>query len=369
MIKIMHIVSNMDAGGIETLLMNIFKSIDKKNFKFYFLYTREGDSFYDDIILKLGGEIIRIPHINKCGLKKFKRNMCQVFKEIKPDIVHSHMNTWSGLFLKIARQANITIRIAHSHSIKNEFAKFSDILKNIYKYYNKIFINKYATLRLACSVDAGRWLFNKKSFIVLNNGIEVNKFLYNDDYRKKHRYALNIDSNNIVYGCVARFNDQKNHNLIIDIFNEIQKNNKSSILILVGEGPLKKNIESKVERLDISDSVKYLGVRSDVNELYSSFDYFILPSKNEGFGIVCLESQASGLPTIISEKFPKEIDVIPSLVFRYSLKNDVKYWVSHIKEIGLNLDRKKVNNDILDFDIIKSTNKLEKIYYSLMEGL
>ena len=182
------------------------------------------------------------------------------------------------------------------------------------------FSKKYATDYFACSELAGRWLFGDKTFeqgkvTIINNAIDLDKFKYDEKVRKEKRKELNINDDTLVVGHIGRFVAQKNHTFLIDIFSELHKKEKNSILLLIGQGPLIGEIKQKVETLGISDSVKFLGQRDDVNELYNAMDLFLFPSLYEGLGMVLIEAQANGLPCIASTEVPKNARVSKKISF------------------------------------------------------
>ena len=197
---------------------------------------------------------------------------------------------------------------------------------------------KYANLQLACSKEAGEWLFGNTQFIVLNNGIDVSKYVFNQNIREEYRKILGF-SDELVLGHVGRFSNQKNHNFLIDIFYEIIKINKKSKLILIGTGELENEIKEKVESLSLKEKVIFLGARADVNKIMQAMDVFILPSLFEGLPVVGVEAQASGLPCIISDTVSKDVKITDS-VLQISLSLPPEEWGKKLIDFYETFERK-----------------------------
>lgn len=336
-IRVLHVVVNMNRGGAETLIMNLYRNIDRSKIQFDFLTCNEG--VFDQEILDLGGKIYRIPYITDCGHFNYLKNLNQFFiANNQYKIVHSHMDKMSGFVLKAALKAEIPIRIAHSHSTQSE----GRVAEKVYKSYAGSYILGSASHLLACSTEAAKWLFSKQSMnaIILKNGIDVEKFKFSSSIRSQVRNQLQIDDGTFVIGHVGRFYEMKNHLFLIDIFANVIRYQPNSKLILAGDGPLRKKIEGKVEELGLVDKVIFTGVYDKINELLQSFDIFLFPSLFEGFGIAVLEAQGSGLPCIISDTISKEVDLGINLVDTLSLANK-ELWVEKIVNLSsIKNDRK-----------------------------
>ena len=206
--------------------------------------------------------------------------------------------------------------------------------KNLMKQLLRVFSKVYATDYMCCSEHAGRWLFGDKEYdkgnvYLLNNAIDIEKFKYDERLRANKREELGIDDDTLVIGHIGRFVEQKNHRFLIDIFNEIHQKNKNSILLLIGQGPLMKEIKEKVEKLNLSRCVKFLGQRNDANQLYNAMDVFLFPSLYEGLGMVLIEAQANGLPCLASSEVPQAAKITNIIDF-IDLKEDKNIWVEKI---------------------------------------
>ena len=293
-IRVLHIITGMGTGGAEAFIMNMFRNIDSKKIVFDFLLRSE-ENVYQKEIESLGGKVYNVPPYPKRFISNYKETKRFFEEHSKYKIIHVHGNAFIYITaLIIAKFRGIPCRIMHSHS--------TDTRKPIYRIvhkFNKIFMNFLVTDRFACSDKAGKWMFGNKSFIKINNGIDVDKFIYNKEIRDRVRKQYNIEENTVLIGHVGRFLKVKNHSYIVDIFNEYVKQNENSKLMLIGEGPELNTIKKKVENLEIENKVIFLSKINNVNEMMQAMDIFIFPSIYEGLGIVNIEAQTASLPCII----------------------------------------------------------------------
>ncbi len=327
-IRIAHIMGKWLGGGVEAVVMNYYKNIDRTKIQFDFLCDDDSTDIPYEEIEKLGGKVILIPPYQH--VIKYERKLYQILKEENYKIVHSHINTLSIFPLRVAKKANVPVRIAHSHSTTNKKEWKKNLLKQVFRPFSKI----YATHYFACSELAGRWLFTDKTFdnnevYVLNNAIDIEKFSYNEKIRKAKRKELGISDDQLIIGHIGRFVEQKNHRFLIELFKEFKKKNKNAILLLAGKGPLMEEMQVKVKELNIEENVKFLGQRSDVNELYQAFDMFWFPSLYEGLGMVLVEAQAAGCYCVASTEVPQEANVTEKVKF-YDLKDNITVWAANI---------------------------------------
>lgn len=360
MIRILQCVNDMHRAGLETMLMNYYRNIDRTKIQFDFLTHRPYRSDYDDEIEKMGGKVYYAPRLYPQNYPNYFKWMKNFFKE-HPEykIVHSHIDTMSYLPLLAAKKAGVPIRIAHSHntSLDRDF-------KYLLKQYFRLKINSVCTHRLACGEEAGKFLFGNRSFKVIPNAIDAEKFYFNEELRNKKREELGIKSE-FVIGHVGRLSYQKNHKFLIEIFKELLKTEPESLLLLVGVGEKEQEIRNQVEDLGIDDKVRFLGNRSDVNELYQAMDIFVMPSFFEGIPVVGVEAQFAGLPCIFSDKVPEEVKFSSKTNF-ISLNSSVVDWVTSIKE-KMQMDRFMSNFDLCnnDYNIKSAHSILEEIYLKL----
>lgn len=269
----------MNQGGVENFIMNFYRKIDKSKIQFDFLVNRKG--YFDDEIKKMGGKIYYIPALQKVGQIKYQKNLDTFFQNHNEyKIVHSHLNQVTGVILERAKKANIPVRIAHSHNSKSP----KNIVIRCYKNYlgNKIFNS--ANVYFACSKVAADWLFKgySEKAIIINNAIDVDKFIYNQEKRKKIRQELNIiDDKMMLIGHIGRFNKQKNHLFLLKIFKDLLNKKDDCMLLLIGEGKLKNKIIKLIHKYGLENKVKLLGTRKDVNDILQGIDVLLFPSLYE----------------------------------------------------------------------------------------
>ncbi len=360
MIRVLQVVTHMNQGGLETMLMNYYRSIDREILQFDFLTHRPYDGDYGEEIKKMGGKIYHLPALNPFN-RKYKKALCLFFRS-HPEykIVHVHQDCLSGVVLKTAKECGVKIRIAHSHNANQD-----KNLKYLIKYYYMRMIPDYATKLFACSVEAGKWMFRGADFQVFNNAIYSEKYIYSSELKKKMRDEFGIAQSDLVIGHVGRFSPQKNHSFLIDIFYQIKQREHSAKLLLVGndtdENAVK--IKEKIETYGLKDSVIFTGLRKDIYKVMQAMDVFIFPSIYEGFGIVALEAQASGLPCLISDKVPIECKVTDK-VQQISLSDGTNIWA----EQAIIAAKKNVRCDtsgeikLAGYDIKENAKWLQNFY-------
>lgn len=355
-IRILHVVTYMGIGGLETMLMNYYRYIDRSKIQFDFLVHRQERWEYDDEIESLGGRIYRIRKLNPFSYlyKKQLKDFFTNHPEYK--IIHVHQDCLSSIILKQAKKCGIPCRIAHSHS-SNQDKNFKYIIK---LYYRQL-IPRYATELMACSQEAGEWMFQNNRFSVMNNSINVKQYTYNRKTRERIRKSLNIWNDEIVVGHVGRLENPKNHTFLLDIFHVICKKLHSK-LIIVGDGSMKDQIERKIKTLGIQDSVIMTGIRTDIADLLQAMDVFVFPSLYEGLPLTLIEAQASGLPCVISDKVPIECKKT-ELVQQVSLNDTAEYWAMKSIEMS-KMKRENTYEQIKNagFDINENAAELQKYY-------
>lgn len=367
-IRVAHIIGKWVGGGVEAVVMNYYRNIDREKIQFDFICDEDSTNIPYDEIEKLGGKVILIPPYQK--VISYHKMLKKVLKDGKYKIVHSHINTLSVFSLFAAKCAGVPVRIAHSHSTTNKKEKKKNLIKQVLRPFSKIFATDY----MCCSELAGRWLFGNKEYdkgnvYLLNNAIDLDKFKYDEVIRKEKRKELNIDDDTLVIGHVGRFVEQKNHRFLIDIFNEVHKQNEKSILLLVGQGPLMDEIKEKVKSLGIEDCVKFLGQRNDISELYQAMDVFCLPSLYEGLGMVLIEAQTAGCYCIASTEVPEKAKIIQKFKF-IELTVDKNKWAKEIMKFKNDKERKSCLKDISDacYSIKCEVKKLENKYFEIIKN-
>ena len=360
-IRVAHVVGKWIGGGVESVLMNYFRHIDRTKIQFDFLCDFDSTNIPYEEIESLGGKVILIPPYQK--VFRYQKELIRIFKENKYKIVHSHINTMSIFPLRAAKRAGVPVRIAHSHSTTNKREWKKNLLKQVLRPFSKV----YATDYMCCSELAGRWLFGDKEYdkgnvYLLNNAIDLNKFKYDEGIRERKRKELNIPEDTLVIGHVGRFVEQKNHRFLIDIFNEVHKENSNSLLLLAGQGPLMDEMKEKVKRLDLEENVRFLGQRNDINELYQAFDVFLFPSLYEGLGMVLIEAQCSNLLCVASTEVPNIVKKNDNVLF-LKLSNNINNWKNKILENNF-IRENKINN-LSEYNVAKKKAELEYKYINL----
>lgn len=361
-IRVLHVVTHMNRGGLETMIMNYYRHIDRTKIQFDFLTHRDGKKDYDDEILKLGGKIYHLPPLNPFDKKGYLKKLDDFFRE-HPEykIVHSHLDCMSAYPLRAAKKYGVPVRVAHSHNTSQERN-----LKYLVKLYSRSLIPKYATDLFACGEEAGKWMFKNRPFIVMRNAIDAEKFVYNSEVAHQKREELGI-GDKFVLGHVGRFNLQKNHEFLIDVFNEVCKQNENAVLLLVGTGELEEKIREKVRDLGLNEKVMFLGVREDIQELMQAMDVFVFPSLFEGLPVTLVEAQAAGLPCVVSGTITKEIDIVENMRF-LDINGTISEWV---KEIEKKREREKETYRMIEeagFDIKKNAEWLTEQYQRKLGG-
>jgi len=376
-IKILHVVGRMNRGGIETWLMHILRALNPENYCMDFLvHTRELCA-YDDEIRQLGS------HIIPCSISPWSplyfRRLKQIFKEYGPyEIVHSHLHHFSGYILKIAHQSGVAERIAHSHNDTRFTQTNAGLVRRLYLAGMKRLIRRHATTGLAVSRDAAEDLFGLNwtkdpRWMVLSCGIDLTPFHDKAD-KNILRKELAIPPDAFVIGHVGRFSEQKNHEFIVEIIDEVIKRDPDVRFILIGEGSLRRPIQRMVSLKGLTDRVIFSGARSDIPRIMLKvMDLFLFPSLYEGLGIVGIEAQAAGLPLVLSDTIPGEIEVIKPLVHRLSLSQPAADWAKAI----LNIRNKKADIPQSDavaliensqFNISTAAFELKKVYNRRQHG-
>lgn len=333
-IKILQIVGGMHRGGIETWLMHILRNIDRDLFQIDFMAHSVESCEYDDEIRSLGSKIIVSPyqpHPNR-HIWTYSAFFRQILQEYGPyDIVHSHSGYVNGNTLRIAKQGGVPVRIAHAHNDLSHLKSQQPWKRRIYWDFLKWWINRYATIGLACSRDAAADMFGShwksdRRWQVLYCGLDFTSFQGRVDPAVV-RAELDIPANALVIGHIGRFEPAKNHKFLLEIAAEIARQEPKMRLLLIGTGSLQSEIEERLAQLGLTDKVIFAGVRSDVPRLMlGAMDVFLLPSLNEGLPMVLIEAQAARLPCVFSDVITEEVDVVKSLMKRLSLSQSASEW-------------------------------------------
>lgn len=308
MIRVLHIVSHMQQGGLENLIMNCYRCLDRERVQFDFLVHRTFRADFDDEIEAMGGRIYRLPRLNPFSIR-YRRALAEFFREHREyRIVHCHLDCMSAIPLAAAGKAGVPHRIAHAHN-----AGQTRDWKYPMKLYFKKQIPDAATHLFACSKAAGAWMFPGRDVQIINNGIETARFAYREDVRATVRRELGLQG--LTLGHVGRFMDQKNHGFLLDVFAEVAKHRPDAGLVLVGTGPLEEAVHRKVQKLGLSDRVMFLGIREDVERIMQGMDVFVLPSRHEGLPLTVVEALTAGLSCFVSDRVTPDCAVTEGVTF------------------------------------------------------
>lgn len=358
-VRVLQVIGRMSYGGLETLIMNLYKKVDRSKIQFDFLsYTNE-KGLYEDEITAMGGKIYHLSFRDDKNYFKYKKDLEKFFEE-HPEykVVHGHLAAVGSMYLGAAKKSGVPCRISHSH-----IASYSKTRKGILIHIMNRNFGKHASHRFACSKVAGKYMYGKKDFTVLNNGIDCHRFAFDQNERNRVRSELQLDGK-IVFVHVGRFFDQKNHSFLIDIFSQIKKLRENSMLLLIGVGPLQDEIREKCKALGIEDSVKFMGSRTDVPSLLSASDVFLFPSLYEGLPLTVVEAQASGLPILSSDQVTEEV-VMTEECQRISLDLGADVWAQKALELlNCKIDRESRYRIVIDngYDSDDVANSLQNFY-------
>lgn len=359
--KVLMIVHEMNRGGIENFIMNLYRVIDRDVIQFDFVAHTYKKCDFDNEIEELGGTVFHCPdyrivnHISYC---KWWKDFFASHPEYK--IVHSHLDSSANIHLRIAKKFGC-VTIAHSHNTQEGIG-----IRALVKKFLKFGFNSCCDYKFGCSKAANKWLYGKQSgnSLIIRNGIISSRYAFDLEKRKYYEDKFGIDGKSVI-GSVARFSNQKNHEFIVDVFYEYNKLNPNSVLMLVGDGELKQSIIQKVNTLCLNENVIFTGVRSDVSELLNVFDLFLMPSFHEGLPVSIIEAQASGLKCLLSDVITKETDITGNLEF-LSLKKSAKEWAEEISKM-LSYDRTDTSEKIkkAGYDIMTTAQQLTDFYLGL----
>ena len=361
MIRVLQCVNNMHRAGLETMLMNYYRRIDRTKIQFDFLTHRPERSDYDDEIETLGGKIYRAPRLYPQNYPAYFRWMKGFFAE-HPEykIVHSHIDAMSLFPLLAAKRAGVPVRIAHSHSTSiDRDAKY--LLKQIFR----LNLSKAANFRCACGEKAGEFLFRSKDFTQIPNAIDAQLYRFDPGIRDEIRREMGIQ-HAFAIGHVGRFSYPKNHEFLIDAFAEVLKRQGDSVLLLVGTGEKLDRIRAYAREKAVDQKVLFLGNRSDVHKLYQAFDAFVMPSLFEGVPMVGIEAQFAALPCVFSDRVPREVAFSGACSF-FSLDRGAAAWADQILSLRGSARETEIANP--DFDIRHACKGLEDYYLNLSLSL
>lgn len=336
-IRVLQIIDSMDVGGAETMIMNIYRKIDRSKLQFDFFVSVEKDCFYDNEIKQLGGNIFHTATKSTHAIK-FSKDLWDLIKIKKYSVVHVHTsNAMATIPVTVTKLAGVKKRIVHSHNSNgNGNRRLHHAMRPI--------LNLVATDKFSCSDLAAEWMYGKKKdeAVIINNPIDCQLFKPNEKLREEIRRSLGLKDEK-TYVHVGRFSRQKNHSCLIDIFEEIYKQNPNSVLLLLGTGELQTEIEEKVSMLNLKASVRFMGIRPDVYNILQACDGFLFPSLFEGLPLTVLEAQAVGLRCFVSDVITKQVEITDSIIM-VSLTKTPRQWAEIVLSgIDKPVDKERCN--------------------------
>ena len=358
MVKVLMVVKAIEKSGVTNVMRTYIEHIDREKYEIDIVTGQIVDIDSKTIFESCGCNVKLLSNRDK-NIIIYIKKLCRIIKKGKYDIVHVHGNS-ALIFpeLLAAKMAKCKIRIAHSHNTKCNHPMVNRLVQPIF--------NCLYTHAIACSTEAGTWMFKGREFDVVNNAIDVKQFVFDEEIRDVQRKKLGVETKFVV-GHVGFFNDQKNHEFLIDVFKEIVKVNEDAVLLLIGVGELMSTIKEKVYKLGLLDKVIFYGSSNEVNSLMMAMDVFVFPSQFEGLGIVLVEAQATGLRCFASDKVPQLANVTGTVRF-FSLQSDVAMWSKAVLGLTSDLDRNSISKNNVElikkngFDTPSVIEKLQKLY-------
>lgn len=362
-IRIAQVLGKMNGGGVESVVMNYYRHIDRGRVQFDFIIDSDSTVVPAEEIDGLGGRLYEVPPYQH--LEGYQKALGELLAQRSYSIVHSHINTLSVFPLRVAKRVGVPVRIAHSHATMGK----GETKRNLTKLALRPFANAYPTNRVACSRYAGKWLFGKNAdFTVIPNAIELDRFRFDAASRAEARAAWSVDDGCCVVGNLGRMESTKNQAFLIDAFARMHAAHPDSMLVIAGCGSLYESLEKKACDMGLADSVRFLGQVGDVSRLYQGMDVFALPSLYEGFGMALLEAQVAGVPSVVSNRVSPEV-VLTDDCRLLPLEGGVDTWAREIWAQFEGGDRKDATSEAFEpFDIDNTSKKLEAFYLRLYEG-
>lgn len=359
MIRVVHVLGNLSVGGVESFIMSVYRRIDRDKIQFDFIVHNLENDAYREEIESLGGRIFILDRLNFLNPLKYIRDLDKILEDHKEiSILHCHFRGTEAIILKEAKKYGL-MTISHNHGTQNS-SKFNSLIRRIFKKD----VLKYSDIKLACSDQAGTDFYGRGSYKKINNGIDTEKYKFDEDVRQKTRRELKFEENYVLIN-VGSLSDIKNQDFLIRLMPDLLETNPDVRLLLVGDGPLKSDLENLCKDLKVSDQVIFLGNSDRVNELLMAADIFLFPSKREGLGISAIEAQASGLVSLLSTNVPREAGISEGARF---IDLDRDKWTYEILYNKGSI-RKNVIEDIRrkGYDIETSVKKLSNIYLHLLK--
>ncbi len=366
--KVLIVNEPLEYGGSDLVAVRLQENLDKEKFECAYCVRHSYKGPLEPYIEQQGIRVIHQPDDSLGYFASYKYYL-ELFEKEHFDIVHSHLPFYSGFVMLAAKKCRVKKRITHSHFSQPlilDPSKIKQLIARVYRSIMRIILKKCTTDMIACSKESGEFLFGRRTFnksgIVLNNGIDYNRYKYDEKIRQAVRQELNIPQNAVVLGHIGRMYYIKNQKFLLDVFNEFHKKHSNSYLLLVGEGEEYEDTKEKAHSLDLDDCVIFTGIRKDADRLLNAMDCFVFPSVHEGFPLTLIEAQANCLSCLVSDTVNKKTALNKNVEFA-SLKESPYVWAEKAEKM-LEYDRKNVNNSriVNEYAISNISKQLEKIY-------
>ena len=366
-IHVLCVMSTLERGGAESMVMSLLRNIDRRLVQFDFVkHTKQVGSFEEEI-KELGGIIYIAPRYKVYNYLQYVYWWGD-FLDKHPEyiIIHGHFFSISSIYFSIA-QSRGRLTIGHSHCTKTRKEQVVNPIKHLMSNYLVSKIEDYSNYCMACSTEAGKWVFKKKPFIILNNAIDADSFCASNSIAGEIRNEFSL-GNMFVLGNVSRFDLQKNPYATLEVFRLVHRERNNSRLLWIGDGPMRLEIENKAKELGIYDDIIFTGVRSDVNRLLQAMDAFIFPSFYEGLGIAAVEAQAAGVRTFCSDAVPKEAAV--TNLCQFLPLDDLQLWANEICKVPAAYEHPIMKEQIVNagYDIHDTAKWLQGFYLSVVKN-
>lgn len=364
--KVLVLITKMDRGGAETFVMNYMRHFNRDIIQYDFLVNRQDPGAYEEEIRDLGGHIYRMSPMYPQYFARYKREFRAFLRE-HPEyrIIHSNLEERSYFPLRIASEEGVPVRIAHAHNVYRGFNP-----KTVFRDYFRFRLSPYVTDKFACSLQAGKWLFGNgvqsdSRFRIVRNAIDVDRYAYQPRVREDLRVRLSLGQR-LVVGNVGRLTGQKNQTFLMDVFSAVKKVRRDAVLLLVGEGELRRSLERKATELGIRSSVIFTGSVPNVGDYLQAMDVFVFPSLYEGLGISMVEAQAAGLPCLASDRVPRSVKLTSNVSF-LSLGARPEEWADRVLKLS-DSERSDRRENVRQggYDIRDAAPKLQDFYLSAL---
>lgn len=346
-------------GGLASVMMNYYRVLDKTSLKIDFCCSNEPPQILLDEIHANGSEYYQLPERKNVLAYFFAlKKLCQGY-----DAIHVHANSATAVMeLQAAIWAGIKMRIIHNHSSRSQHNVLNQLFLSLYR--------RSFTQAIACSNEAGEWLYGKNGFIILRNAINAKRFKFDGVKRLTMRRSFGFGNDEYVIGHIGKFMEAKNHPFLIEVFAKYHALHPKSKLLLVGDGELRHLVETAINKNKVNDCVILAGLRSDISDILQAMDIFLFPSIYEGMPLSVVEAQASGLPCIISDAVTKLVNIGENVV-QLPLNKGVDYWVEYLGNVKYELPRQKRSERNIElitkagYNIETEAENLIKIYKKL----